>query len=253
MLPEVIKNMVFSNAYLFDAPRGIRCIDDRDDRQKGDSIDPLPDIAIPGAGLGLVLGVFGGLNLMDKRGMSHNISRELAYRVIYDLTGGIPYHSDEAKIDDENPAAGCGHFAFALKNPEEFLLSENDLDFLNKKCLPELALKKKDRILYCGGHSAAALVVIESRRIGLPALLTNGSRVYVYSKIHHFELIDRISFEIFEKAKEGLSIDRVSLREFFMDASNTQLKFTVNHLASSLPSFSLNLDDKDEIKVLLNK
>jgi hypothetical protein len=65
---------------------GIRCIDDRDDRRPG-MANSLPDTAIPGGGAGLLVSVFGGLELANRNNGRVSIYPEIVVETVSGVIG----------------------------------------------------------------------------------------------------------------------------------------------------------------------
>ncbi|GEM_PF-2266929 len=227
-------------------PWNLRCVDDRENRTHENG---LPDIAIPGAGLGLVMDAFAGLNLLEKeKGVTIHIDAKRIVEVVEGVVGEISFHTDEDNIREDNPliCAGCGHCAGAIKDPEAYLLTDSAIHFLKGSLLPRLTEQGEKPTVYKGAHGAKAFFIIDAEDVGLPAQ-SGDSQAYVYNRALHEKAIREIGKRLYS----GLYVERVSEDEFveiFLRATEKRVGETVFRLARTLPKYRI-LQGKEGIEV----
>lgn len=199
----------------------LRCIDDRDSGS--------PEvIALPGAGLGVLIDLFGGLKLL---GVDVDLQRVTD---VFTAEFGLPsYHTDEHKRDESLCCAGCGHCSGALANPDAYLLNDQAVAFLDRY-LPALA-EQEDPTVYDGSHSAQATIIVEGTDAGLIAN-HDGTQVFVYQPDWHQLYLKKAA----EAISREFSIDAASFAEKCIEAANNNLQVTVEKLAKDLPVYTMH-------------
>lgn len=243
---EKAKEFVAQNAYKFpeevikqfesgEFPFTLECIDDRRGGEQGELV-----LAIPGAGLGVVMDVLGGVKtLEDQTGGEFKITPLQVYEAVRNVLGTVSYHTDQANVDNNNPlsCAGCGHCAGALKSPEKYLQTEEAVDFISNKILPEL---KESQILpsvYLGEHDASLVVIIDNLIDGIKSK-GEGVQAYVYNKAWHEKILEAIS----KNLTEGSSLSSDEIFTALKEAKDVRLGHTVHHLADDKPKFLVGED-----------
>ena len=202
----------------------LRCVDDRDDGSA-------EIIAIAGAGLGVLIDIFGGLKLLD----AHVDLQRVAD--IFANEFGLPsYHTDMTKLGSPLCCAGCGHCSGALANPEQYLLSDEAIAFL-AGYLPELS-EQVEPTVYSGGHSAQATIIVAGTDAGLRASF-NGTNVFVYQPDWHQLYLGKAA----ESLSQELNINATVLADAFAKAANNDLTVTLEKLAKGLPVYTLHSSD----------
>lgn len=210
------------------------CIDDREHRQKGF----LPDVALPGAGLGVVITALGSLDLFRK---SHGISGDHDIsELIEDLEraiGTVTYHSDDGDHGENSMlCAGCGHAKGALTKLDTYGIHEDDARFILENYLHNLNARGVSPDLYSGSHNAVAVVVIDDTTTGLPAQDGSGLQVYRYHRSWHKKILNDVcdhTYSFMKRLFPNLSVE--DYRKCLNDVAEKQLQVTVDHLAKGKP------------------
>jgi hypothetical protein len=249
MNPRQIENFVNDHVIEFTQERqneletftadSLRCIDDRAS-EVGNLRDE--ELAIPGAGLGVLMDVLAGLNIEN---LSKELSPKEAALIIEELIGPPSFHTDEDHEGESLACAGCGHCAGAMKDPKKYLLSHEAVAFL-PSYIRELGSRVEPAV-YRGKHEAKAIVIVDSFSHGLPT--TDGeSRVYVFHRAWHRRILDELATRIANQIiandeslrSRGESFRRQlnrSLSESFWKAAEERLQATIKHLAPTLPVY----------------
>lgn len=202
----------------------LRCVDDRDDGSA-------ETIAIPGAGLGVLIDIFGGLKLLEA-----DVDLRRVADVFTDEFGLPSYHTDVAKLGNSLCCAGCGHCSGALASPEQYLLSDEVVTFLNGY-LPQLA-EQEEPTVYAGGHSAQATIIVTGTDVGLTAG-HSGTNVFVYQPDWHQLYLKKAA----EALGQEFDLDAALLADAFAKAADNNLSVTLEKLAKDLPVYSLCASD----------
>ena len=240
--PLVIKD--YSNIGLV-----LRCIDDL----SPDSEDRTRDIAIPGAGLGLVMDALGAFTLLRRRGKHATLMGEEAINAVERALGVILYHTDDKSAKNKGVlCGGCGHCNGALVDPVKYLLSGSDAKYFVEAGLEDIKGRLKLRgvkpVVYAGGHNARAVFIIESLEVGLPSVGKTEERVYVYHRLFHERFLSLIAHELaplLSSHTQGVSEEE--LASMLIESARTRLEVTVNKLAATLPKYAIQ--NKPEVSV----
>ncbi len=210
------------------------CIDDREHRQKGF----LPDVAIPGAGLGVVITALGALDMFrNTHGVNEDYSISEFMNNLERAIGRVTYHSDDGDYgDDCILCVGCGHAEGALTKCDVYGIHKNDAKFILENYLHELNARGVSPDVYFGSHNATAVVVIEDTTTGIPAQDGSGLQVYRYHSAWHKRILDDVcehTYGFMKKLFPKLSSEEY--RKCLADVAEKQLKVTVEHLAKGKP------------------
>lgn len=202
----------------------LRCVDDRYD-------GPADIIATPGAGLGVLVDIFGGFKLLGA---------EVDFQCVVDVyvsKFGMPsYHTDIAELGAPLCCAGCGHCSNVLANPQQYLLSEGAVAFLNDY-VPRLA-EQVEPTVYVGTRNALATIIVQGTGVGLTARYI-GESVFVYQSDWHQLYLRKAA----DALSEALGIDANELADAFIKAAADNLAVTLEKLAKNLPVYTLRAVD----------
>lgn len=243
---EKAKEFVAQNTYKFpeeiikqfesgEFPFKLECIDDRRGGEQGELV-----LAIPGAGLGVVMDVLGGVKILnDQTAGEFKLTPEEAYTSVQNVLGTVSYHTDQANVDNHNPlfCAGCGHCAGALKNPGDYLQTEEAVDFVGNKLLLDLKQSGVLPSVYPGAHDASLVVIVDNLTDGITSK-GEETQAYVYNKAWHEKILETIS----KKLAEGQSVSSDEIFSALREAKDVRLNHTIEHLAKNHPKFVLHED-----------
>lgn len=219
----------------------VRCIDDR----ASDSQDRARDIALPGAGLGLVMDVLGAFTILRRKGKHATLAPQEAVEAVERTVGPILFHTDEKSVKNNGVlCGGCGHCNGALVDPVKYLLSGSDAKYFVEVGLADLEQKLKLRgvhpVAYTGGHGACAVFTIEDLEIGLPSVGKSGERAYVYHKNFHEMFLSLIAHELAPSlATHTQGVVEEELARSLIESARARLDVTILKLAGTLPKFSV--------------
>lgn len=220
--------------------KSLRCIDDR----ASNSEDRERDIAIPGAGLGLVMDVLGAFTLLRRKGKRAALSPQEAVIAVERAIGAIPFHTDDHHEGHASLCAGCGHAHGALTDPASYLLTEEDARYFFEFCLSDLKDKLHSKglapVIYRGPHAAKAVMIVEGTDVGLPSVSKSGDAVFVYHKTFHEILLTLVANQIVSLLGENpQEVGERELEETIYESARIRLGVTVNKLAAALPKFKV--------------
>ena len=229
----------------------LRCIDDR----ASGSEDKERHIAIPGAGLGLVMDVLGAFTLLRRKGKHATLRPQEAVSLVEKTIGSILFHTDDHHEGHGSLCAGCGHAHGALTEPTPYLLTEEDAKYFFEYCLIDLKDKLHVRglkpVVYKGPHSAKAVMIVEGTDIGLSSIGRSGDAVFVYHKTFHELLLKLIAHEIAPLLSEHTQgISEQEIEESIQESARIRLGVTVKKLAAALPKFEVRRDQALFVKKL---
>ena len=170
--------------------------------------------------------------------------RKKAFNAVLDVLGGVEnfkMHTDDYNLEN-GTIAGCGHMKLVKKDPEKYLISEEDVksifdyvDFLKNQGVKEVILK--------GPHNESAVFVIDDKKIGL--LHQSGDlQVFVFHKALYEEFIKDLSEKLLNL--EEIKLQGISFEDLFKLLKETgeyQLTQTVNQLAQGLPNYEIKLEE----------
>ena len=169
----------------------LRCIDDREHRTVGSD---LPDHAVPGAGLGLVMDVIAAVEYARREhGMVLPVTERMIVEAAESIIGDkVNYHtaSDLHGADTSLPCAGCGYAAASFKDPEGQYFAPDMLAFLREHGFSAFDDKP---VVYDGGHAAHAVFLIMNDEIGLPAKGIDGGQAYIVHASVRNNLLEMIA------------------------------------------------------------
>lgn len=217
----------------------LRCIDDR----ASNSLDRSRDIAIPGAGLGLVMDVLGAFTLLRRNGKHATLTPEEAIGAVERALCAVYFHTDEKSVKNKGVACGgCGHCNSALIDPVKYLISENDAKYFFEHGLSDIKERLKKwgvkPTVYTGSHNAHAVIVIESDNFGLPSVGKSGEQVYVYHKKFHELLLELIANELTSLlSSHSQGVSEKEFVDALHESARARLSVTLDKLASELPKF----------------
>lgn len=219
------------------------CVDDRESRTQGE----LPDIAIPGAGAGILITLLASLEKLSSQGtLKYVPDFRLVFSRIEESVGKITYHTDEKNMHDAVSCAGCGHAYGAISNPELYGLSETYATFL-KSYINDLRSYQNPPVVYKGGHRASAIIIIADETTGLPA--TDGvHQVYRYHKTLHEKGLREIADMIYPLFDEP-SFSREQYGDVLCEIASKQLDATLAVLGVGKNIFAIENDKLIPVKV----
>jgi len=190
------------------------------------------------------------LGALKKINNSINVDlRKKAFNAILDVLGGAEnfrMHTDDHNLEN-GIITGCGHMKLVKKDPEKYLISEEDveaifnyLNYLKNQGAKEVVLK--------GPHKESAVFVINDKRIGL-LHQNRDSQAFVFHKALYEEFIGNLAEKLLnleEIKSQGISFD--DLFKLLKETGEYQLTQTVNQLAQGLPTYEIKLEG-EEIKI----
>ncbi len=243
---EQAKKFVDENEYPIDSAKDFTnqtkgCIDDRENDRRGS----LPDIAIPGAGIGLIISSIAALTLLSERYGGGGIDLEKFVKSVENVIGTPTYHTDEKHEHDDLSCAGCGHCKGSLDNIDAYLLSEEQASFLKDAYLPSLKARGISPKIYSGEHDTKGVFVIDDMAIGLPATGFGGERAYRYHRAWHeqgLREIAEITYPIVNSSYPTVPLSVYG--DILKEAAEKQLTNTVSRLASDKPKFIVKKDEE---------
>lgn len=217
----------------------LRCIDDR---ATGEESSAYP-IAIPGAGLGILMDAMGSCTLLRRSGKHVSFEPTELISLVERAIGPITFHTDEKSVKNKGvPCGGCGHCNGALMDPVKYLLSESDAKFFVESGLSEIKESLKAHgekpIVYSGSHLAVAVITILGTDLGLSSVSSTGEHVYVYHKEFHELLLTLIAHEfaaLVTKHSQGVSVQEFETA--LKESAQIRLSVTLEKLARDLPKF----------------
>ncbi len=248
MTPEVLENFIQHNKFaVTEANLRDRCVDGR---YEGDE---LAAISKPGGSAGDVMAAFGAMNLLGKQ-----LQNEVVLNAVISSVGGIEkfaFHTDEGSEHDQAGCGmGCGHMKKAKLEPEDYKVTQDQMDFLFAR-LPGLLAESAEQVVLNGDHKETAVVVVRSEGYGLaPKRLNEGvlEEAFVYQKTLHEQQLDRLSKQLQEAlAAAGEVVEEPEIRHKLDEAFAFQLGATLSRLAKGLPIYEAEiLDDETKLRLL---
>jgi hypothetical protein len=232
----------FISSSLFEIKKGAlilsSCVDGRYDENEA-RIAPRSFCGSDPGFLVLILGALKKIN----NSISEDL-RKKAFNAVLDALGGVDnfqMHTDDHNLEN-GIIAGCGHMKLVKKDPERYLVSEEDveaifnyLDSLKNQGAKEVVLK--------GPHNESAVFIVDDRKIGL--LHQDGkSQVFVFHKALYEEFIRDLTQNLLnleEIKSQGISFG--DLFKLLKETGEYQLTQTVNQLAQGLPIYEIKLQE----------
>jgi len=177
--------------------------------------------------------------------------RNKAFDIILDVLGGAEnfrMHTDDHNLEN-GIIAGCGHMKLVKKDPERYLISEEDVEAIFNY-LNSLKNKGAKEVVLKGPHNESAVFVIDDKRIGL--LHQNRDlQAFAFHKALYEEFIENLAEKLLnleEIKSQGISFD--DLFKLLKETGEYQLTQTINQLVQGLPIYEIKLEnEKGEIKI----
>lgn len=221
-----------------------RCIDGR-----YEGISDLPMVAKPGGDVGDVMALFCALNFLKI-----SLPNETVVDIVVKSVGG-PAHFNFDTDDRTEPADvgyGCNHFYEAKTNPENYGVTQEQIDFLGSQ-LPGLVQQGANQVVLHGNHAEQAVIVVDSETHGVTPLLRLGESLreaFIYQKTLHTQQLDILANQLQEAlATAGQVVEQDALRAAIYDASAKQLTETLKLLAKDLPVYTALIDSHGEVSI----
>jgi hypothetical protein len=244
-----INDLVLDNRYkVNEKSRFIsRCIDGRYQNDEN-----LPALAFPGAEAGEL-----ALILATARAFAFKVNPELAYKSLVEVVGGeknLHFHTDN---HHDGIIAGCGHITQETKTPQDYNLTEDEINFVKEKS--KQAIKNGAiEIILEGDHKEAAVVYISGDYGVYPQGVVEtdgGSEIPAQIFIYHQTLVNERHRELAKKLIENKAVvlpegtGEEYLYEALSDTSDTHLLETLKRLAKGLPIYQVNFEDDGGFKI----
>lgn len=248
MSPEVLENFVRHNKIaVTESNLKDRCVDGR---YAGIEDTEFPVVSKPGGTAGDVMAAFGALNILGK-----SLPNEEVLNAVISSVGGtekFAFHTDEsAEHDQAGCGMGCGHMKKALLEPDDYQVTQEQMDFLVSK-LPNLLDESAEQVVLSGDHAESAVVVVESEQFGLKPLWQNNGQleeVFVHQKTLHEKQLDLLAKHLQESlAAAGEVVEEPDLRFALDQAFALQIGATLSRLAKGLPVYLVKITP-DEIQI----
>jgi ferredoxin len=227
----------------------LRCIDDREDRRPL-SIDALPDYAVPGAGLGIVLDAMAAAYVVSTEHSAIAPDAEELFSALEDaLNNTVVFHTDTGHNGDL-PCAGCGYCAASCNQPEQNLLPEAAVNFIKTKGLARCREKLEEKGVripaYEGSHAAKAVMIVCGDDIGLPSTSSSGVHAYVYHQDIRNELLRNAADSLYPLLVQSLgtaSFSHDQWRQKVVLVAGLRLEPVLETLAGNLPRYVVTKKD----------
>lgn len=244
-------NLVLENRYKVDPKTRFlsRCIDGR-----YENTDNLPALAIPGADIGELALIFATAN-----NFGFDVDYEKVYQSLVKVIGGeenFQYHTDHHGAVGV-PASGCGHFKQIKLDLKAYDLTNQDLQFLEKKLMEIKKNNRAQEVVLEGDHIEGAILQIKGNWGVYPRyfLETDEGRRKVEVFVFHQSLVsERHRVLVKELIKNKAVIfrngeDEEWLYEALSDMMDNHLFETVKRLAPNLLIYNVEFKDDGDFKV----
>ncbi len=233
--------------------RHLRCIDDRE-RRRPDTSQPLPEVAVPGAGLGLLLDFVAAARraafeyeLLNKP----VFTPAHAFEVVEKHLGHLSLHTDTVNTGHSALAcAGCGYCALSLDTKHEQCVNsglEVQDVLVVEELLPAVVARCQlagDHVMvYEGPHAADGILIIDDPTIGMPSTNFDGTQVFVYHQANRLALLATLADKLYPSVQRRC--DRISPThwgEMVTRVAHARTKHALQKLAAGLPRFSITRD-----------
>jgi len=246
---EQINELVTDNKYSVDIETKFlsRCIDGRYQNDKN-----LPALALPGADAGEL-----ALILATARSFAFKVDPELAYKSLVEVVGGeknLRFHTDN---HHEGVIAGCGHITQETATPQDYNLTEEEINFVKEKSGQTIKAGAEEIILE-GDHREAAVVFIRGNYGIYPQYILateNGGKIPVQIFIYHRSLVNERHRALASALLRNRAVELPGgtgeeyLYEALSDTSDVHLMETAKCLAKGLPIYQVNFDENEEFKI----
>lgn len=209
-----------------------------------------PVIAKPGGTAGDVMVAFGALNHLGK-----SLPNQIVLDAVIESIGGhdnFSFHTDEHAVSsDAGHGMGCGHVKLSKAECQDYLLKQDQIDFLTEQ-FHDLLERSANQAVLQGHHAETAVVIIESEQYGLmPMRSVNGQpqQVFVYHKTLHEQQLDKLAKHLQEAlAVTGEVVEEPEIRLALDQAFAIQIGATLSRLADGYPIYSVKLT-QDEVHI----
>jgi hypothetical protein len=237
---EEIAGFIGETLYLASIP-GSRCVDGRYLPDNN-----LPALARPGADAGYLMVAYAALRSLGVEADPDKITQ-----AILSITGGesnFCLHTDSHAMHGTEtkdlPAAGCGHFKLAKKDPESYGLASEDISAISQ-ILSDLISKGARNTVLDGDHGEQAIIVVNSKTHSIKSSTPEGTQAFILQKT----LDDERLLELAEKLSEIIS-GKEGVEKAVFEASEKQLQKTLASLAPDISPVVVEISENGIPKIV---
>lgn len=237
-----VRNFVFKNFFEVNKEKILSsCIDGRYNKEDAH----LAPRSIPGSDAGFLLLVSGALKELEGQGFNNSESLNLKiFEEILNLVGGAENFMIHTDNHNQNSvAAGCGHMKLAKNNPENYGVTNAQINLIFK-FLENLKQKGIKEIVLEGDHKESAVLIVKDKKIGILHQDEN-NQAFVFHQALCEEFLEKLSKKLaeFEEFK-SFGLDSFKIKGLFLKIEEKQLNVTLAKLAKGLPNYEINYENK---------